>query len=88
MNDKTWLVSIGSDTGEVFAPDPVEAATRYLEEITSTSDRIGIGILMKVHDVFSNEDSYIRSVVVLANAGMHSTAASIKKFYNLKAKKS
>jgi len=81
VKDKIWLVAVGRKEGDINAPDPIEAATRYLETLTEKVDKFGIGILVKVTDVFDHKDYYIRSDLVLANAGMHRTAAEMKKFY-------
>lgn len=87
MKDKNWIVSVGKDEGEVAAPDPVEAATRYLEFLTSTPDSFGVGILMKVANFDNDEEQYyIRSDVVLANAGLYAHATEMHKHYPKKLK--
>ena len=87
MKDKTWLVSVGQDEGEVIAPDPVEAATRYLEFLTQAPDSFGIGILIKVANTHNEKDQYyVRSDVILANAGLYNHAADMFKHYPKKLK--
>lgn len=81
MKDKVWIVAIGQEEGDVIAPDPIEAATLYLEELTEKVDKFGIGILIKATDVFAQKDYYIRADLVLANAGMHKSAADMLRYY-------
>ena len=81
MKDKAWIVAIGQEEGDVMAPDPIEAATLYLEELTKKTDKFGIGILIKATDVFGQKDYYIRADLVLANAGMHRSATDIQQYY-------
>ena len=82
--DKTWIVSIGAEKGQVQAPDHWEAATRYIEKLTAITDKFGMGILIKVVELPEYKVHHVKSDIVLANAGLHSTAAAMQKFYNKK----
>ena len=81
MDDSEWVVSIGTETGNVTAPDPVEAATRYLETLRKIKPKFGIGLLVKVSDPIEMTTIFLKSDVILANAGMYSQASSIKELY-------
>ena len=81
MDDSEWVVSIGTETGNVTAPDPVEAATRYLETLRKIKPKLGIGLLVKVSDPSEMTNIFLKSDVILANAGMYSQASSIKELY-------
>ena len=78
-----WRISVGNKTGITSGPDPIEAATRYVESLYRGKSDFGVGLLIKA-ELFNGtvEDAiYIRSDVILANAGRYAEAEQMLGLY-------
>jgi len=83
MEDSVWKISIGTLSGDISGPDSVEAATRFLEKLYRAKKDFGVGLLIKAVPLDGTDDDafYLRSDVLLANAGMYGEAEQMLALY-------
>lgn len=81
--DDLWEISVGIQVGTISGPNPVEAATRFLESLYRGKKDFGIGLLIKAIPKGEPEGKayYLRSDVILANAGMYNEAEQMRVLY-------
>lgn len=81
--DLTWVITVGVKSGKINAPDAIEAATRFLEKLRRNKKDFGIGLLIKAVPLGKTDDNafYLRSDILLANAGMFYEAEQMLALY-------
>jgi len=83
IKDLKWKISVGMRSGTISGPDPIEAATRFLEKLYRDKEDFGVGLLIKAVLVgkMDSDTYYLRSDIVLANAGMYKEAEQMLSLY-------
>lgn len=83
----TWLITVGNKKVAINHSDPIEAATLAVEQIIREQHSLAVGNL--IHASYKKKNVFLRSDVILANAGCHPEATLVyNEIQKLEKKKS